>query len=450
LEGITGALSLRAWISTRLSAKGARFPLMTALTLPFPPHARRPLAAIAGAAALALLLAGGAALIAQVSGDRGIAPVAATTDISVGNIDVDVAGKTPEDARERGWQEAEVKAWKKVGGPDLPPGQIESMVSAVLIQKERVGPRRYVATLGVVFDRKRAGALLGAAGEQAHSQPMLTLPVLISGGTDTMYQVRNPWQRAWAEFQSGASAIDYVRPVGAGGDSLLLTFGQVGRRSRAWWNNILDAYGASDIIVPVARLQRQWPGGPVIGTFIARYGPDDTYLGQFTMTAPNDDALPQMLNQAVQRFDQIFSQALADGRLRPDPTLGHENIQVSPAIQALLDAAKAQEAAAAAAPEGQTVVTSPGVVPAATPAPEAQVNGFNVEFVTPSAGSVDSSLAYVRSTPGVRSAATSSLAIGGISVMRVTYAGDANALAAALRGRGFQVSQSGGVIVIRR
>jgi hypothetical protein len=34
--------------------------------------------------------------------------------------------------------------------------------------------------------------------------------------------------------------------------------------------------------------------------------------------------------------------------------------------------------------------------------------------------------------------------------MRVTYAGDVNALAAALRGRGFQVSQSGGVIVIRR
>jgi hypothetical protein len=419
---------------------------MTALTLSFPPHGRRLLAIFAGGGALVAA----AALIAQVAGDRGIAPVAASTDISVGNIDVDVTGKTPEDAREQGWQEAEVKAWKKVGGPDLPPAQIESMVSAVLIQQERVGPHRYVATLGVVFDRTRAGALLGAAGEQAHSQPMLTLPVLISGGTDTMYQVRNPWQRAWAEFQSGASAIDYVRPAGAGGDSLLLTYGQTGRRSRAWWNTILDAYGASDIIVPVAQLQRQWPGGPVVGTFTARYGPDSTYLAQFSMTAPNDDALPQMLDQAVQRFDQIFSQALADGKLRPDPTLGNENIQVSPAIEALLDAAKAQEAAAAAAPEDQTVVTGPAALPAAPPTPEAQINGFNVEFVTPNAAAVDSSLAYVRGTPGVRSAATSSVAIGGISVMRVTYAGDVNALAAALRGRGFQVSQSGGVIVIRR
>jgi hypothetical protein len=237
------------------------------------------------------------------------------------------------------------------------------MVSAVLIQQERVGPHRYVATLGIVFDRKRAGALLGAAGEQAHSAPMLTLPVLISGGTQTMYEVRNPWQRAWAEFQSGASAIDYVRPVGSGGDSLQLTYGQTGRRSRAWWNNILDAYGASDIIVPVAKLERQWPGGPVKGTFVARYGPDSTYLAQFGMTARDDSAVPQMLAMAVQRFDQIFSQALADGRLRPDPTLGHENIQVSPEVQALINAARAQEAAAAAVPEDQTVVTAPGAPP---------------------------------------------------------------------------------------
>ena len=85
---------------------------MTALTLSLPPPVRRPLAAIAGA----LALAGGVALWAQVSGDRGIAPVAATTDISVGDINVNVVGKNPEDAREQGWKQAEVLAWKKIGG----------------------------------------------------------------------------------------------------------------------------------------------------------------------------------------------------------------------------------------------------------------------------------------------------------------------------------------------
>jgi len=419
---------------------------MTALTLPFAPLSRRLLAILAGGVALA----GAAALIAQVSGDRGIAPVATSTDISVGGVEVNVVGKNPEDAREQGWKQAEVLAWKKIGGPALPQAQIESMVSAVLIQSERVGPRRYVATLGVVFDRKRAGALLGAAGEKAHSQPMLTLPVLISGGTQTMYEVRSPWQRAWAEFQAGTSEIDYVRPTGSGGESLLLTYGQTTRRSRVWWNNILDSYGASDIIVPIARLERQWPGGPVKGTFTARYGPDNTYLGEFAMTAPNEAALPQMLAQAVQRFDQMFTQALDAGKLRPDPTLGRQNVQISPAVQALLDAAKQQEAAAAAAQEGQTAITAPGTASAA-PAPEAQtVNGFTVQFVTPNAASVDASVAAVRAVPGVRGAATSSIAIGGTSVMRVSFAGDVNALAAALKARGFQVNNVAGVLVIRR
>jgi hypothetical protein len=415
---------------------------MTALTLPFPAHVRRPLAAIAGAVALVA----GVALLAQVMGDRGISPVAASTDISVGGIEVNVVGKSPEDAREQGWKQAEVLAWKKIGGPDLPQAQIESMVSAILIQSERVGPRRYVATLGVVFDRKRAGALLGAAGEQAHSAPMLTLPVLISGGTQTMYEVRSPWQRAWAEFQAGASPIDYVRPVGAGGDSLLLTYGQVGRRSRAWWNNILDSYGAADIIVPIARLERQWPGGPIKATFTARYGPDNTYLGEFGMTAPNEAAVPKMFEMAVARFDQMFGQALAEGKLRPDPTLGRQNIQISPAVQALLEASRAAEAAAVAGAE-----PVPGAAPGATPAPDAQtVNSFSVQFATPNASSVDSGLAYVRSAPGVRGAATSSIAIGGTSVMRVSFAGDVNALAAALRSRGFQVNNVAGILVIRR
>ena len=82
--------------------------------------------------------------------------------------------------------------------------------------------------------------------------------------------------RIWAEDRAGTSGVDYVRPVGAGGDSLLLTAGQPSRRSRAWWRNVLDQFGASDVIIPVARLERQWPGGPVRGTFTARYGPDNT------------------------------------------------------------------------------------------------------------------------------------------------------------------------------
>jgi hypothetical protein len=423
---------------------------MTGLTLPFPLQVRRSLAVIVGGAMLALALLAGAMLVAQVSGDRGIAPVASTTDISIGGIEVNVVGKDGEEARMLGWRDAQRQAWKKLGGPDMPDERIQSMVSAIVIEREQLGPRRYVATLGVVFDRARAGALLGADGERQRSAPLLTLPVLVAGGTQTMFEVRNPWQRAWAEYQTGGSAIDYVRPSGAGFESLLLNYGQVGRRSRAWWNNILDTFGAADIIVPVAHLRRQWPGGPVQGTFTARYGPDDTYLAAFTLTAPNEEALPRMLEQAVRRFDAIYTRALADGILQPDPTLAQENIEISAEVQALIEAARRSEEAAvtpAAPAPSQTV--APSVTPPTIA--ESQVTAaYTVQFVTPDAAAVDAVLAAVRSAPGVRGAATTSIAIGGTSVMRVSFAGAPEALAAALSARGFQVSQSGAVLSIRR
>ena len=418
---------------------------MTALVLPSPATARRPLLWL-GALALALLAAD---LRDQHGGDRGIAPVASSSDIEVAGIEVNVVGSNAEDARQKGWQEAYRKAWEKLEGPAIPDGQLASLVSAVVIESERLGPRRYVATLGVVFDRTRAGSLLGAGeGERARSAPMLTLPVLISGGTATMYEVRNPWQRAWAEFQPGRSSIDYVRPSGASGESLLLTYGQVSRRSRAWWNNILDQFGAADIIVPIARLERQWPGGPVRGTFTARYGPDQKYLGRFALTAPNEQGVPAMLAEAVQRFDLLFARALEAGLLRPDPTLGGQSVQISPEIQALIDAAQRAERAEVMPQPDATAAPAP--TPTAAPGGPQVVNVYVVQVATPDAASFDAALAALRSVPGARAAVMSSAAIGGTSVARVSFEGDISDLAAALRARGYTVQSLGNALSIRR
>ena len=234
----------------------------------------RPLWRGLGGAALALvLLGGGYALVAQVAGERGIAPTAASADIEVKGISVDVTADSAEEARAKGWREAQRKAWEKIKGPQLSEGQLDGLVSAIVIERERLGPRRYIATLGVVFDRQRASGYLGGGERAARSAPMLLIPVEASGGTYVTFEQRNAWQRAWAEFNPGSSRINYVRPSGAGGDSLLINFGQTGRHSRAWWRSMLDQYGASDALMAFARLDHQFPGGPVSGTFTARYGP---------------------------------------------------------------------------------------------------------------------------------------------------------------------------------
>lgn len=409
--------------------------------------------AVLAFAVLALVAA--ASLTAQVSGDRGIVPVASSTDIEVRDIKVNVSGDNPQDARANGWREAQRLAWKQIDGPPIPDSRLESLVSAILVQEESVGPRRYVATLGVIFDRQRAGSLLGAGGQRSRSAPMLTLPVMISGGTQTMFEYRNPWQRVWAEYQFGSSAIDYVRPSGQGGESLLLTYGQTGRRSRAWWNTVLDQFNAADVVVPIARLERQWPGGPVVGEFTARYGPDNRVLESFTMRADNEAQLPAMLQQAVARFDRIYTKALRNGTLRPDPTLTLDNIEITAEIRALLDQARAAEAAAAAArrAEAEAPAAETPADPATQPEQpviEVPTRTFSIQVSTPDAAAFDAALTAIRAIPGASNAAVTSTAIGGTSVMRVQYNASLSALAAALRSRGWQVTEGTNALAISR
>lgn len=408
---------------------------------------------LGGAAAALAMLGGGYALVAQVAGERGIAPTAASADIEVRGISVDLQGKSAEDARSNGWREAQRKAWEKLKGPKLSDSQLDGLVSAIVIERERLGPRRYIATLGVVFDRQRAGAYLGGAAQASRSAPLLLIPVVESGGAYITFEQRNPWQRAWAEFNPGASRIDYVRLSGAGGDSLLVNFGQTQRKSRAWWRSTLDQYGATDVLMAFARLDHQFPGGPVSGTFTARYGPDNRPLETFTLKADNPDAVPAMLAQAVERMDQTFTGALASGKLQPDPSLRiGAGGAMDPAILRLIEigrAAQARRSAEAALASGAVPRIEALPVTGIEPG-EAAVRNITVQFATPDAGAFDSALGAVRGTGGVRGIGVTSTAIGGTSVMSVAFAGSIDELAAALEARGFAVRRGANALAISR
>ena len=73
-----------------------------------------------------------------------------------------------------------------------------------------------------------------------------------------------------------------------------------------------------------------------------------------------------------------------------------------------------------------------------------------MQFATPEPAAVDAALSSVRAVQGVQGVTVSSVAVGGTSVMRVSYTGDMGALAAALRGRGWQVSQGKNALSIRK
>lgn len=397
--------------------------------------------------AAGLLLGAAAVVVAQIErGDRGIAPINSSNDLLVTDISVDVAGSSAEDARSKGWQEAQRKGWialfKQVNGgtaaPGLPDSTLNGIVSAIVIQQEAIGPRRYIAKLGVQFDRARAGQILGISGRIFRSPPLLVLPVVFEAGVPQVFETRSEWQRAWAEFRTADSSIDYVRTAGSGVDLLLLNAGQTRRRSRAWWRDILDTYGASDVLIPMVRIERSWPGGPLVGHFAARYGPDNALIGTFSLTTANPSGLRAMMVEGVKRIDALYVGALAAGRLRTDPSLIIET-PVTPSELPPAEDTQVTEtddlAAADAAP------AAPAVAAAAS---------FAVQVDTPDAAAVSAVEAAVRALPGVDSAQINSVAIGGVSVMRVQYRGDLAGLRARLAASGWRVSDAGGGLRIAR
>lgn len=386
---------------------------------------------------LALSLTLSSSGTAQLDGtDRGIDPYDSSTNFEVGGVQVDVRAASGEAARSEGWRRAQILGWRMLWArthnrpadqaPDLPESTLSGIVSGIVIEQEQIGPDRYIARLGVMFDRARTGQLLGVSGQIARSAPMLLIPVMTTGSASYSFEYRNLWQRAWAEFRTAGSTIDYVRTAGRGIDPLLLNHSQTQRRGRGWWRMLLDQYGAADILIAEVELRRLYPGGPAMGVFTARYGPDGTFLGRFMLRAANSGAIRTMLDEGVQRLDVLYRQALAQGLLRPDPSL----VILAAPLPAALEA-----------PVEEPVVENGSETAPETPAaPVAAVQSFNVQVATPDAGSVQRAELGVSRVSGVASAITTSLALGGNSVMSVRFAGDSAAFAAALRAAGWTVS----------
>lgn len=397
--------------------------------------------------AVAFALALGAAVYAQIEGDnRGVAPIDSSGSFEVSGVTVDVRAKTAEAARLGGWRIAQREGWKMLwakthggqgGAPVLGDSALDGIVAGIVVENEQIGPNRYVATLGVLFDRARAGQILGVTGLVSRSAPMLVIPVQWSGGTPYVFEQRTEWQKAWARFRTGGSPIDYVRVSGTGSDPLLLNFGQTLRPSRIWWRTILDQYGAADVLIPSVRIQRSYPGGPVTAVFTARFGPDNKLISTFALSVDSSDKIPAMLDEGVRRMDKVYADALAMGMLRPDPSL----IETPQVDTSTLE--NALETDVTETVSDNTTNTVPE--PAGT-----TVTSFTIQVDTPDAAAVGTLESAVRTAAGVRNATTTSLALGGVSVMSVSFAGDKAALTAALQARGLRVSDAGGTLRVSR
>jgi hypothetical protein len=362
-------------------------------------------------------------LYAQIeSGERGIQPLDSSGTLEVTGIHVDVGAKDAQSARYAGWRIAQRQGFKALWAsihkrpageaPNLSDSTLDGLVSSIFVDQEQIGPNRYIADLGILFDRARSAELLGVGGEVRRTAPMLLIPITITAGSATSVEWRNSWQRAWAEFRTSQSPIDYVRISGVSVDPLLVNAAQTRRPGRGWWRNIVDLYGAADILVAEVQVHRLFPGGPAEAKFIGRHGPDGDIVGGFTLRARDSADMMRMMREGVARMDQLFTQAHAAGALQRDPSL---NIpEPPPLIEEEDDATSAY----------QVLIYSPDALT------------YNYAFAT------------LRVMPGVESVAPVNIAIGGVSTVSATVRGDFGPARSAMAGRGWTVSVGGNTVRI--
>ena len=374
------------------------------------------------------------ALYAQLeTADRGILPLDSSGTLEITGIHVDVGGADAMSARYAGWRIAQRQGfralWAKMHNapvsqaPNLPDSTLDDIVSSINVEREQIGPNRYIADLGILFDRARSAPFLGVErGEVRRSAPMLLIPVTVTAGTETSVELKNAWQRAWAQFRTSQSPIDYVRVSGLGVDPLLVNAAQTERPGRGWWRNIIDLYGAADILVAEVQLQRLYPGGPARGRFIGYHGPDNEIVGGFTLTTQSSAGIPAMMAEGARRMDELFSTALAAGRLERDPSLN-----LPPPPQLPVEEKPVEIRPTNLANAFQVQISSGG-----------DVNIYNF------------AMAHLRTVGGVESATPQLINPTGVSYILVTYRGNIGQLAGALGGRGWIVETAGGNVVRMR
>jgi hypothetical protein len=152
-------------------------------------------------------------------------------------------------------------------------------------------------------------------------------------------------------------------------------------------------------------------------------------IARFDLTAADGDKMPQMLDEGVRRIDLAYAEALRDGRLRTDRSLEPPPPPIIPEL-----------------PEDVPVQTDVSAGIAVPGAPST----FLVQIDTPDDPSLVQAMASLRAIPGVKGVATNSVALGGVSVLRVGYGGDPQAFRTALASAGYNVQDTGGGLRLTR
>ncbi len=176
---------------------------------------------------------------------------------------------------------------------------------------------------------------------------------------------------------------------------------QVDRPGRGWWRNIIDLYGAADILVAQVQFQRLYPGGPAFARFVGYHGPDKQLVG----------FVHHLRSGRRKRFAGHAGRAFSAWTAfspRRSPTAGWFATGASTSLSRRLRRKSSR----------RRPLTTQG-----------RPWTYQVQIVSSDVNIYNFAMAHLRTTGGVEQVVPVSINPGGVSYVNVTYRGDLSVLA---------------------
>ena len=238
---------------------------------------------------------------------------------TVDDVVVDVTADNAVQAREKAFEEAQVKAYKELAARFLTPEEMETYeapdlntISALVkdfeVTNEKLSAVRYKGTYKIRFTHfDGASSMPNAVGETDIQQvtllnrqgDTLVIPFFEVNGQTYLWQ-DNPFLNAWVQANNNKAAGRAIIPVGDISDMNSISEGQVLNYDPAQLNAMRLRYQATDAIILIASPERMFDGttNMTVSLYEAKpYGP--TLSKQFSVRSYQGEVEQQFYNRVI-------------------------------------------------------------------------------------------------------------------------------------------------------
>lgn len=241
---------------------------------------------------------------------------------TVTDVASDVSADSAAHARDQAISQAQRTAFNqlldRLGAPamvakKLSDDDIATLVKNFEVQNERTSAVRYIGTFTVQFKSGAVRNYLGnhnATFSEAKSNPVVVLPVLVTGSQNILWEDKTKWRTAWENSASASGLVPVTIPAGGLDDIALLSTAEAIQGKSPAIRAIIDKYQAHGAVVAILTADLDKPGAP-FKVDVAHYNTDGDASETTQVTLPSattkagiNDALTQAVQQVRRQLEK--------------------------------------------------------------------------------------------------------------------------------------------------